>query len=87
MRKRRRRLRRDDAGDRRKLNRNFIENENLVKSDFDVIVELRDDVNATEAFGDVQRLVLLFFRDVALQNALDSGERAVMLRPVARSLV
>ena len=44
--------------------------------DFDVVVELRNDVNASETLRDVERLILLLFRDVAEQNALHACERA-----------
>ena len=70
-----------------KLNRHFVEHEDFVEANLDVIIELWNDVNATESLGDVQRLILLLLRDVALQNALHAGERSATLRPAAVSLV
>ena len=70
-------MRGDDPGDRRKLDRHFVEHEDLVETDFDVIIELRNDVNAAETLGDIERLVCLLLRDVALQHALHAGERLV----------
>ena len=72
MRQRRGRLGRDDAGDRRQLHRHFVKHQDFVEADLDVFVEFRNDVNAAQTFGDVERLVFLIARNLGLQDALQT---------------
>jgi hypothetical protein len=51
------------------LNRNFVEYENLVRANLDVVIQLSNDVNPTEAFGDVQSLIFLPTKNFCLQHA------------------
>ena len=57
-----------------RLNRHFIEHQYFVEANLNVLVEFGNHVNPADALGDIQRLVFLFLRDVALQNALQPGD-------------
>src|SRR5215831_12494053 len=72
MGKRRRGLGRDDAGDWWKLHRHFVEHQNLVESNLDVLIEFGNDVNTTQALRNIQRRVLLVARNFSLQDALQA---------------
>ena len=85
VRERRRGLRDDDPGDGRQAQRNFVEDEYLVEAYLYVVVQLLDDVYAAQTLRHVQRLIFLFARDVALQDARESLNRRrvlVLLRRV-----
>ena len=53
-------MRRNHAGYGWKLDRHFLEDEYFVEADLNMLVELGNDVNPAQTFGNVQRLVFLF---------------------------
>ena len=53
-------MRRNHTSHGRKLNRYFIEDEYFVEANLNMVVELGNDMNPAQTFGDVQRLVFLF---------------------------
>ena len=69
VRERRRRLGRNDARDGREIDGHFIEHEDFVKADLDMLIKLRDDVDAPKPVREIERQILLLFRDVALCDA------------------
>src|SRR6185503_17563190 len=79
VRQRRRRLRSDDARNRRKINRDLVKHQNFVGSDFHMVVELRNDMYTSNSFGNVERLILLLLRDIAQQDALHATKGACRL--------
>ena len=59
MRDRRRRLRNDDTRDWRQIERQFLEDENLVVADLDRVVEFVDYVYPADAFGGIEGEIYL----------------------------
>src|SRR3954466_5008267 len=72
---RRRRFRRDDACDGRQLNRYFVEYDYFIRANLNMIIKVRNDVNAPDSLCDIQGVVFLLFRNLALQNATKTGYR------------
>ena len=57
---------------RRQLERNFIKHQNLVEADLNVLIKFRNNVNPAHGPGNVQRLIVLLFRDFPLQDSLQT---------------
>ncbi len=69
--------------DRRQADRHFVEDEDFVEADLHRLVQFFDDVDAAQTLRQVERLILLPARDVALSNAFEAGDlRGFCLLPV-----
>jgi hypothetical protein len=62
-------MRRNHTSHRRKLDRYFIEDEYFVEANLNMVVELGDDMNPPQTFGNVQRLIFLSFGNVAVRDS------------------
>src|SRR4029078_8198118 len=72
-------MRSNHPSDWRKLDRDFIEDKDFVEADLNMVIKFGNDVNPAKPFGYVQRLVFLFFGDVALRNSIQASQRARLI--------
>ena len=66
VRQRRGRLRRDHARNRWQLYRHFIQHQDFVEANLDMLIEFWNHMNAADAPGNIERLIFLFLGNVAL---------------------